>query len=104
METPEDGGQAPNAETPETPQTDEPTVDWSKRYNDLRPEFDRTNQELSHLNRLLEAARNGDPQAAEALGFAYADNDTIDDDGEEPGQYLTREEWQQYQAQQAQQQ
>lgn len=46
--------QAPNVDTPAqsappgTP--DEQQIDWQKRYNDLRPQFDRTNQQLAQLN------------------------------------------------------
>jgi hypothetical protein len=43
-------------EAPETPDTptpiptpDTPEIPWQKRYEDLRPEFDRTSQELSSL-------------------------------------------------------
>jgi hypothetical protein len=32
--------------TPDAP----PQIDWEKRYNDLRPQYDRTNQELAKLN------------------------------------------------------
>jgi hypothetical protein len=46
METPEDGGQAPNAETPDTPaepgtEQQPVDVDWAKRYSDLQPEYTR---------------------------------------------------------------
>jgi len=51
---PEQDPQAPLVDTPEqsaptgTPDTQQ--IDWEKRYNDLRPQFDRTTQELSRLN------------------------------------------------------
>lgn len=46
--------QAPNVDTPapSAPDTGTPEqqIDWQKRYNDLRPQFDRTNQQLAQLN------------------------------------------------------
>lgn len=39
---------APIADTPtSTPTSDTPEIPWQKRYEDLRPEFDRTTQELA---------------------------------------------------------
>lgn len=40
--------QAPETDTPTiTPTSDTPEIPWQKRYEDLRPEFDRTTQELA---------------------------------------------------------
>lgn len=51
---PEQDPQAPLVDTPELsapdPGTPEQQIDWQKRYNDLRPQFDRTNQQLAQLN------------------------------------------------------
>jgi hypothetical protein len=51
---PEQDPQAPPVDTPETSAPDvgtpEQQTDWQKRYNDLRPQFDRTNQQLAQLN------------------------------------------------------
>ena len=57
-DTPEPGP-AP-ADTPVAPSAD--TVDYSKRYEDLRSEFDRRNN-------LISAAQQGDPDALAELGF-----------------------------------
>jgi hypothetical protein len=45
--------QAPIVDTPESAPdhgTPEPQINWQKRYEDLRPQFDRTNQQLAQLN------------------------------------------------------
>jgi hypothetical protein len=46
--------QAPIVDTPEPSAPDhgtpEPQINWQKRYEDLRPQFDRTNQQLAQLN------------------------------------------------------
>lgn len=55
--TPEPGPETP---APEAPSTD--TVDYSKRYEDLRGEFNRKND-------LITRAQNGDPDALSELGF-----------------------------------
>lgn len=50
----EQDSQAPTVDTPAqsappgTP--DAPEINWQKRYEDLRPQFDRTNQQLAQLN------------------------------------------------------
>ena len=57
-DTPEPGPAV--ADTPAAPSAD--TVDYSKRYEDLRSEFDRRNS-------LISRAQNGDPDALSELGF-----------------------------------
>lgn len=50
---PEQDPQAPIVDTPESAPTgtpDAPQVDYEQRYNNLRPEFDRTKQQLAQLN------------------------------------------------------
>jgi chromosome segregation ATPase len=48
---PEQDPQAPIVDTPEPSAPDsgtpEPQINWQKRYEDLRPQFDRTNQQLN---------------------------------------------------------
>lgn len=80
--------ETPDAPTPEVEASDEQqaqaVVDWEKRYNDLRPEFDRTTQEAAQYRRLVEGLSSDDPdtrqQAAEALGIEFVDQDDTDDD------------------------
>jgi hypothetical protein len=59
----------------------------------------RAAQEAAELKRIVDGARQGDPQAIEALGLALAEQDETTDSDDAP-QYLTRDEWQQYHAQQ----
>lgn len=90
--------QAPEVETPDTTEdvvTDEPTqpvVDWEKRYNDLRPEFDRTNQEAAQYRRLIEGLNSDDldtrREAAEALGIEFVDQDDTPEIEEEDDLYI----------------
>jgi hypothetical protein len=105
VEEPENAGTA--EEAPGT-QTEQQQIDWEKRYNDMRSEFDRRGTRVSELEPLQQAVadlKSDDPdtraRAAQALGlpFEFVD-DTPDDDEAMP--YLTREEWQSYQQQQAQ--
>lgn len=71
--TPDTEPEAPD--TPETPAAEdtEPEVDYQKRYEDLRPEFDRTNQILASLQ-----GRHGveaQQEAARLFGFEFADEE-----------------------------
>lgn len=83
------------AQAPETPDTPAPepeapdqghaeesqaAVDFEKRYNDLRPEYDRVTQRSSQLEQLISAAQQGDPEALDALGLEPAEDDTQNDD------------------------
>ena len=73
-------------DAPEAPPTeDTPTVeevDYAKRYNDLRSEFDRRNAELKEYKETLDALRSDDPNVYSAalkdLGFGD-DEDTPDE-------------------------
>jgi hypothetical protein len=96
----EEASQAPAEETPqdtpaptdETPQEDtsaeqteteseSPDVDWQERYNNLQPEYTRATQEAAQYRQIIEAARQGDPQALELLGYQVdGDEDEGDDD------------------------
>jgi len=83
---PDEATEAPGVEeTPDTPSTPEETpetsasdgqsqdesVDWAKRYNDLRPEFDRTTQRLSQYEQVVNALQDPDlrDDALSALGI-----------------------------------
>jgi hypothetical protein len=91
-----------------TPASSEETIDYAKRYNDLRPEFDRTKQTLSEKEQEAQAwqilATSTDPdlvqQAADILGVELeqdTDEETPDDEAEAP---MTRREFQAWQQEQ----
>jgi len=88
--------QAPVEETPETPaepavavdeqpeaEAPQPEADFRKRYEDLRPEFDRKSQALSQYEQLVEGLQSDDPDtrasAAQALGLEFVDPDEVED-------------------------
>ena len=80
-------------EQPETPvEETSPVIDWEsddnpyrKRYEDIRPVFDRTNQEVAQYKQLVEAAKSEDPEvrndALRQLGYEVAEeeDDDVDD-------------------------
>lgn len=98
--TPDEAPQ--NADTPTPPPTpDTPEVPWQKRYEDLRPEFDRTNQTLTSLksdeSALLKFLEENHP---DLLADDEPEPEPYDpDDDEQP---LTKAEWKQWQAEQDQ--
>jgi hypothetical protein len=109
--------QAPDEGTPdnagtveETPGNEaEQSVDYEKRYNDMRSEFDRRGSRVTELEAQQAAIadlRSDDPdtrsRAAQALGlpFEFVEDSPAENEDQMP--YLTREEWQAYQDQQAQ--
>jgi hypothetical protein len=96
VEEPENAGTA--EEAPGT-QTEQQQIDWEKRYNDMRSEFDRRGTRVSELEPLQQAVadlRSDDPdtraRAAQALGlpFEFVD-DTQDDEYTDPSEALARE-------------
>lgn len=60
---PEEGSPA---EAPE-----EPTIDYQKRFEDLQPELTKAQQQNAEFQRTLQAAREGNPEALDALGIEY---------------------------------
>lgn len=87
-EVPEDGGQAPNVETPENAaqaaNEQQPNA-WEDRYKEAQAWGTREAQWRSQhepVVSLFDAAKNGDPEAAqqilEALGYALPDDETDD--------------------------
>ena len=98
--TPDEAPEIPD--TP-TPTSDTPEIPWQKRYEDLRPEYDRATQQLSRFEK--------DPNAVlEFLQEKHPDL-LVDDEPEEEETYvepdedeqpLTRAEWKAWQAEQAQ--
>lgn len=88
QDTPSEGTAPENTE--DTPaESQEDAVDYEKRYNDLRPEYDRTQQ--------LVAAARGDhgeaaqAQALEALGLAF-DEDEDDEPEDEDFEFADPDE------------
>lgn len=85
-ETPQEQAQTPEQETPEsvTPDWESDDNPYRKRYEDIRPQFDRTNQEVAQYRQLVEAARSDDPEvrnaALQELGYEVADDDEPDTD------------------------
>lgn len=71
------------------------THDWEKRYNDLRPEFDRTTQRLSEYERNVQALQSDDPDtrlaAAEALGLQLIDDEPEAFEEQDPLDELRKE-------------
>lgn len=91
QETPE----SPEAEAPEAPDTpeqeetpSEPEIDYRKRYEDLRPEFDRANQVLAALQ-----GRHGpeaQAQAAQMFGFELEDVEEIENEDLDPREEIEK--------------
>lgn len=105
--------QAPVEDTPaDLPGPDSGTpgteVNWQERYANLQPEYTRASQEAAQLRNLVEAARQGDPDAISQLGFEIADSDLDDTpEYEDPFDEIRKEveevrQWKQSQEQQAQ--
>lgn len=96
----DDGDQ--DQDTPQddsTPDTDQDTsdestdttseVDWSKRYNDLRPEYDRTTQQLSQYEEFFQTLQ--DPESrAEALAALGLELEGDEETEEDPDDYDSR--------------
>ena len=83
--------QAPAEETSTEEST--PQSDYESRYNDLRPQYDRTMSEKQQLETLIQAAQQGDPQALEALGLEMVEDDAdLEDDDEyiDPDERIAR--------------
>jgi hypothetical protein len=99
QQAPQGGDTPDNAPTPEVEASQPETVNWEERYKHLQSDHTRAAQEAAELKRIVDGARQGDPQAIEALGLALAEQDETTDSDDAP-QYLTRDEWQQYHAQQ----
>jgi len=95
----------------ETPAATEQTIDWQKRYEDIRPEFDRTNQALSQYQSLVDGLQSEDPdtraEAALALGFELVDgaeeevDEPVDQDTELARQVAELNQWRAQQQQDA---
>lgn len=90
---PEETPDTPQAELPveeatSAPDQGTPEHDWEKRYNDLRPEYDRTTQEAAEYRQFLEQL-DSDPEVqeqvlrhlAQELDFEFEDTEV--EDGEE---------------------
>lgn len=79
---------SPDEETPvEASDNRTESVNWEKRYNDLRPEWDRTKQQLSQYEQFIGNLRNPETQAEalRALGYELeADDAEPEDDDADP--------------------
>lgn len=103
QEAPAVAQDTPEPEAPDAPDTTEspeaPSQDYEKRYNDLVPEYTRSQQLIAALD-----GRHGpelQEQALEMIGLGLADEDTdqgIDDSEEEydEDEPMTRAEFQEY--------
>lgn len=79
--TPEASGPETEVGTP-APGSDEQTVDYEKRYNDLRSDYDRKNQRLSELEGFFGALTTEETQA-QALAALGIDYEEVEDDDED---------------------
>jgi len=92
----EDTPQAPEEAAPDgtpadTQATDEP--DWRDRYENLQPEYTRASQEAAQYRQIIDLARQGDPEALNALGLEAAETDTEDEpEYEDPDERISRVE------------
>lgn len=90
-ETPETTDEAASQETPaESPAE---SVDYQKRYDDLRPEFDRTTQRLKEFEEFY--GQLADPetqaQALKALGLELQQDEEDDDEYRDPDDELRQQ-------------
>lgn len=85
----------PNVETPET--TD---VNWQKRYEDLRPEFDRTKQAMSRFESDPTAVEEFIRQHHPDMLVDEPDEEDVDTDDDQP-EFMTKAEFQSWQKEQA---
>lgn len=76
---------APDGPPAEPTEGSTPASDYEQRYNDLRPQYDRTHQRLSEYERFIEALSDPEQQAAalRAFGIELEDDEQYDFD-EEP--------------------
>lgn len=74
---------------PEPKVSDEPTVDYEKRFNDLQPQLTKAQEQNAEFQRTLQAARQGDPEAMDALGIPYEKPE--DDEFLDPEEQLRQE-------------
>lgn len=91
---PDETQDTPNVAGPEgTPGTDQ-GIDYEKRYSDLRPEFDRTKQQLAQYEELVTGLSSDDPdtraRAAQALGLEFVQDDVEDTPDETANPLETR--------------
>lgn len=68
-----------NTPTPEV-EGGQPEVNWEERYKHLQSDHTRAAQEAAEYRRIVEAARQGDPNAIAELGLALAEEAEDDDD------------------------
>jgi hypothetical protein len=66
------------------------TTDYRKRFEDLQPQLTQAQQQNAEFNRLVEAARQGNTEALDALGIPYEAGED-DDEFLDPDEQLRRE-------------
>lgn len=107
--------QAPVQDTPEAPEeaapegtpadTQAPETNWEERYSNLQPEYTRVSQEAAQYRQIIDLARQGDPEALNALGLEPAETDTEEEpEYEDPDERIGRIEQVLYERMQQEQQ
>ena len=98
QETPESGP----AEAP-APDSQESIGDYEKRYNDLRPQYDRTQSELNEIKQrfsqyeqFIQILSNPETQAEALRQFGIELEDGEEDEYSDPDEPLTRAEFEQF--------
>lgn len=87
QDAPESGADDKAATRDESTTTDSQSADpYEKRYNDLRPQYDRTQSELKQYRDFIESLQNEETQAQalQALGLALDDEDEDELDLSDP--------------------
>lgn len=84
-----------NQDTPDTLETAEPEVNWQQRYEDLRPEFDRSRQTLSSEDALMQHISENFPHllAEDGEEDFEEDPDLRDDEPEQQAQVQAPEDY-----------
>lgn len=97
--------EAPRTEdTPNTPDPDTPDIPWQKRYEDLRPEFDRTTQALKEHESVWDDEDMLLKRVEEKFPHLLTGDDEpapdVEDDDEDEPQFVSRTEFERWQAEQ----
>lgn len=65
----------PEAPVEDTPEADAPDTNWQERYTEAQAWGTRAAQEAAELRQIVDAARKGDPEALEFLGYEVPDEE-----------------------------
>jgi hypothetical protein len=92
--------EAPLSEDTPTPDSDTPEVPWQKRYEDLRPEYDRTTQRLKDEESVWTDEQAALARVQEKFPHWFEDEEENEDEGDfedddqpDPSQFVTRKEF-----------